>query len=60
MPYPLKSGVVHFFTDSYPKSLTIFISRRRRDLSLGHFGDGGGGGVGLVLSALFSTLAPQS
>ena len=37
-----------FFTDSYPKSLTIFISRRRRDLSLGHFGDGGGGGRGWV------------
>ena len=26
MPCPLKSVVVHFCTDSYPKSLTIFIS----------------------------------
>ena len=59
MPCPLKSGVVDFFTDSYPKSLTIFISRRRRDLSLDHFGDGGGGGGG-GSGALSTVLDPCS
>ena len=35
-------------------------SRRRWDLTLGHFGENGeGGGWGLVLSALFSPLATQ-
>ena len=35
-------------------------NRRRWDLNLGQFGENGeGGGWGLVLSALFSPLAPQ-
>ena len=40
---PSKISSCSFFTDSYPKSITIFISRRRRDLNLSHFGEGGGG-----------------
>ena len=53
---PSKISSCSFFTDSYPKSWSIFISRRRRDLNLDHFGEGWGD---LVPSALFSTLAPQ-
>ena len=40
---PSKISSCSFFTDSYPKSLTIFISRQRRDLNLGHFGERGEG-----------------
>ena len=56
---PSKIISCSFFTDSYPKSLTIFISRRRRDLSLGHFGDGGGGGGSGALSTVLDPCSPM-